>query len=141
MGWDFYRKPTNVKDEINSLWAGENATHRQKALETKIVNMREAYTAVERIDKQTGERRVFAGVTLIQYRKNTYFNFGVCVMDENMGPYYFNCPESIMAMLTETTHENAVEWREACRANIEYRKENPKGRRRTRTHWVLTAAN
>lgn len=36
------------------------------------------------------------------------------VMDESMGPFYYDCPRSIIKLLTPTTNENALEWRKKC---------------------------
>ena len=41
--------------------------------------------------------------------------FGYKDMDETMHPYYYNCPKSILDMLTPTTNVQALQWREACR--------------------------
>lgn len=40
-------------------------------------------------------------------------------MDETMGPYYYDCPKSILSLLTPTNNERANEWREECRKNHE----------------------
>ena len=39
-------------------------------------------------------------------------------MSEDMGPYYFDCPEGILNLLTETDNEHALKWRESCRNKL-----------------------
>ena len=34
---------------------------------------------------------------------------------EDMGPFYWECPNNILDMLSETDNENALEWRAKCR--------------------------
>ena len=36
-------------------------------------------------------------------------------MDETMLPFYYDCPESILKLLTPTDNKNANIWREKCR--------------------------
>jgi hypothetical protein len=52
----------------------------------------------------------FIGVHLLRAHKKVY---GVKDMDESMGPYYFNCPERILAA---STCPEGAKWREQCRA-------------------------
>ena len=42
------------------------------------------------------------------------FNFGTKFMDETMGPCYYDCPKSILNLLTETDNEEAKAWRIKC---------------------------
>jgi hypothetical protein len=75
------------------------------------------YAAVETVQKETGKREVWAAVfkTYGQDRKDPYFNFGYKGMDESMGPCYYDCPASILDLLTPTDSEYANNWREKCR--------------------------
>ena len=43
-----------------------------------------------------------------------------------MGPYYYDCPERILDLLTPPTSESASEWRAKCREAIERRKARPR---------------
>jgi hypothetical protein len=65
--------------------------------------------------KDTGE--VFAAVFLTSTYRKDYHNFGYKDMDETCGPgaAYAKCPVGILALLTETDNEFAIEWREKCR--------------------------
>lgn len=57
-------------------------------------------------------------VALLDYQPKYNFNFQYKVMDETMLPYYYDCPESILNLLTETTNENANVWRASCELNV-----------------------
>jgi len=69
----------------------------------------EFYAAVEYADED--RRVVFAAVVLFEYTKE-----GIAYkdMDENMGPYYYNCPAEVLEQLTPTDNEYANEWRTRC---------------------------
>ena len=57
-------------------------------------------------------------------RNSYYFNFGYKAMDETVGPCYYDCPKSILDLLTPTDSEWANEWRRKCRENL------------TKKHWL-----
>lgn len=42
-------------------------------------------------------------------------NFSYKDMDETMIPCYYDCPESILKLLSDTNNENALEYRRLCR--------------------------
>jgi len=46
-------------------------------------------------------------------------------MTEHELPYYFDCPKSILNLLTPTTYENAVEWRKTCWEKHEKKSKKP----------------
>lgn len=69
------------------------------------------------------EQRVFAAVFLTSTNKRDYYNFGYKDMDESEGPYESNCPASILNLLSPTTYEYAIKWRERCWENIRRKKE------------------
>ena len=43
-------------------------------------------------------------------------------MDETMNPYYYDCPASILKLLTPTDSEYALEWRKTCAEKQEQNK-------------------
>ena len=43
-----------------------------------------------------------------------YYNFGYKIIDESMGPCYYDCPDSILKLLSPTDSEFAKKWRENC---------------------------
>ena len=115
---------------------GDDNPNTYRVLDTALVNLTEFYAAVEMIHKETGVRRVWAcmiKVTFIRTARKDRWSYGdrdenFCYkdMDESMGPYYTNCPERILKLLTPTEHEYALEWRRKCWAKIEAKKARPK---------------
>lgn len=43
-------------------------------------------------------------------------------MSEDMGPYAYDCPESILKLLSDTESKSAIEWRNRCREKLEKKK-------------------
>ncbi|MFR8621990.1 hypothetical protein [[Ruminococcus] torques] len=56
---------------------------------------------------------MIAVVVLTSVRNGRYF--GYKDMDESELPFYYNCPESILKLLTPTENADANEWRKRCR--------------------------
>ena len=84
----------------------------------------EAYLAMEVI--KDGERTVFAMVCAIIHSPRSYHNFTYKDMDESMEPFYYNCPERILDLLTPIDNDNANTWRNKCRLVIARKKNRPK---------------
>lgn len=116
MGWTYTHKfpCVSATDYLKDLM-NENL----EILDSALVNSHEWYAACR--DKRNGE--VFALVYLVNNdnRAKDGFNFGYKGMDEFMGPCEDNCPERILNLLTETTSEYAIGWRQRCREKIEQR--------------------
>lgn len=101
------------------------------------------YLAVERTEKATGERIVWAEVCL------TSMNDGylmVKAMSETMGPCECDCPKRILDMLTPTEHEWAQDWRKRCDEKRKQKANDPLAKlpigakiRRKDTGAILTA--
>jgi hypothetical protein len=51
-----------------------------------------------------------------------YFNFGVKSIGETGGPLYYDCPASILSLLSPTDDKYAIEWRNRCKERIEEKK-------------------
>ena len=111
MGWLYINNNIPVAEYVNKIWQGPET----KPLLTKIVNFREAYTAVEH-----SSGYVFAGVTLLDYRPKEFLNLGTKEMDETCGPYYCNCPLDILNLLTVIPgdYPYSERWRQDCFRNI-----------------------
>ncbi len=130
MGWTYTYKPKGVPvtefliDRGVLWWTGETA--RYAVLDSALIRMRELYVAIERVDDRTGERKVFAGVILIDFKPKDEYNFGWKDMGEDEGPYYYDCPEKILKLLTPTDNEHAKGWREACWKKVHAKKARPK---------------
>lgn len=71
-----------------------------------------------------GEREpmVFAAVFLTCGSGPDGTVWGYKDMDETMEPYYYDCPPSILNLLTPTEDEGANRWREGCRRRTEEKK-------------------
>lgn len=112
MGWDgryTSKTPKTVCDEQNT-YSNEHSTSR--VLASTLVRFREYYAAVEVVIHATGERIVYADMTIVERRDGKVWTKS---MSEDMGPCYHNCPARILDLLTETKDETAKEWREKCR--------------------------
>lgn len=132
MGWTTTYKPPHIKatdyllHHSGALSWGPDCLGQYTVLDTAIVNLKTFYAAVERIDKTSGAREVWAAVFLLGYWRSGNENFGWKDMDETMGPVEAQCPERILDLLTPTDNENALDWRARCRAYHAARKSRPK---------------
>ena len=73
------------------------------------------YGAIQKTNNNTKESEVFAVIVLTSVESNKFFNLSYKDMDETEHPFYYDCPESILKLLTPTDNENANIWREKCR--------------------------
>ena len=120
MGWiykkslDGYKRP---RQYLDAQFTSDRAGVRSTVLRSKIIDNRVYYAAVERVCRDTRDREVWALVCLIRYdpRDREGYVFGYKDMDESMEPYEYDCPESILKLLTPTDHAGAVVWRAKCR--------------------------
>lgn len=111
------------KDEAGNILA----THR--VIKSAMVGS--VYYAAVTTEKPGKDMEVWAAVFLTCGRvKHDGCIWGYKDMDETMHPYYYDCPASILALLTPTDSKCANEWREGCRRKIaeraERRKNGPK---------------
>ncbi len=124
MGWTCTYKPKNesVSDFLLSSGAltwSDDSPNAYKVLDSAFVNFNEFYAAVECINKQTGERSVFATIILVTLHEESSNNICYKDMDESFGPYAYNCPLRILNLLTPTVNECAIEWRERCNQTLQ----------------------
>jgi len=112
MGWVFYDShyyksngKVDRKKEIDSKF-NENDTVVKSAMVGSTY-----YAAI----KNTNTNEVFAYIALTSQDDRHGFNFGYKDMDETCGPYESKCPNSILKLLSPTTNEWALQWREKCR--------------------------
>lgn len=123
MGWIYTHKSksTSVKDFFKNEFDSQLASGAHgKVLDVKT-KLRTAYIAYE-TTSPNGEVTVGAIVCMIDYDRKSYNNFGYKDMCETCHPYYYDCPKSILNLLTPTTDENANVWRGKCLAYIEAKK-------------------
>ena len=62
-------------------------------------------------------------MALTSVDNNEYHNLGFKDMTEDMGVYLYDCPKSILDILSETDDELSLEWRKACYEQLEAKKE------------------
>ncbi len=95
-----------------------------QVLRSALVSMRVNYAAVEQVRIATGQREVWAAISLVRYnpRDPDGYIFGYKDMEESMGPYECDCPEPILDLLTLTDAQHALQWRARCRENIAARR-------------------
>jgi hypothetical protein len=115
MGWTVTYRREPIKDYYKHEI---EACGRYKVLECKIVKLRELYAAI--LDTQTNT--VSAEVWLLQHYKTGY-NFGYKSLPDTCYPYYFNCPKSVLDLLTPTENKYAKVWRIQCQETINQRNE------------------
>ena len=134
MGWTFQEARYNIngkidrKAECDSIMNDDCFRVEKSALIGSTY-----YAAVTRIAKYIdgkpiplpeNERYTFAVVCLTSIRSNDWCNFGYKDMSEDCGPFYYDCPKSILKLLSPTTNECALKWRSACVEKAE-KKKNP----------------
>lgn len=111
MGWTSYhatyydnRGRIDRKKELDSYFKPDNGW---RVLKSSMVGS-VYYAAVQTEDC------VFAAVFLTSTDMKDYFNFSYKDMDETMHPYYYDCPKSILNLLSPTENKSANEWRQNC---------------------------
>jgi hypothetical protein len=67
------------------------------------------YGAVQEMDM------IYAIVILIRLQRDWDFNIMYKDMDESVHPYYYDCPNRILNILTEPFNDYAQQWRDTCR--------------------------
>ena len=132
MGWTIcfdskYRLPNGKADRRRNCDdmltrapkdANGNIIFDQRVLKSSLVGST-YYAAVERVYTADGARTVWASVFLTcgkSRRDGTVW--GYKDMSEDCEPFYYDCPASILNLLTPTQNENAKHWREVCRATL-----------------------
>lgn len=102
MGWSVLSKPP-----AEGWKAFLDANY--KSAETAVIKstiVRDVYYAAVKC----ASGAVVAIVTMIE-------GGGWKTMDESMGPYAWDCPASILSLLSPTTSEYALKWRAKCGAS------------------------
>ena len=122
MGWTFYDALTDINGKVNRkhecdrlmTWNSE-----QSAGEVLKSTMRGSvyYAALKHTDKRTNEVMNVGVVILTSSDLKSGLNFGYKDMDETVGPGYYDCPLSIIKLLSPTDNEYAIEWRKKCIEN------------------------
>lgn len=63
------------------------------------------------------EEREVVGMVVLTYVRDKD-QFGYKAMSESCGPFYYDCPKSILDVLTPTDNADAQEWRRKCYDNL-----------------------
>lgn len=128
MGWTSYEVETDCKGNVNrkqtldKQFTEDNKTTTWEVEKSAMVGTT-YYCALTRTDKETGEKRTFGMVALTSVDNSQWNNFSYKEMDESMQPYCYDCPESILNLLSPTKDKWSNEWREACRVNNKHKKQ------------------
>lgn len=120
MGWTGYHAShyrngiIDRRAELDEQMSGETEAGKWEIVKS---TMRGSvyYAAIRRTDKRNGESHVFGCVCLTSVDNSDYYNFSYKDMSEDMGPCYYDCPLSILNLLSPTESEYALNWREKCR--------------------------
>lgn len=125
MGWTQYhathynsKGQVDRKAEMDALHTFESGNVKSSVVKSCMVG-RIYYAAVSYTEEN--ETKVYAAVAITSGKirgENPWFNFGYKAMSEDCGPYYYDCPKTILDLLTPTDNENAVSWREECRKRL-----------------------
>lgn len=128
MGWDYGHATHYKKGGVIDRKAEVDEHYNWSSDETKAELVRSCmvgstyYGAVRITNLLTDVSSIHAVVVLTHTESRSYFNFGMKSMSESMGPCEYDCPASILNLLSETDSDWAIEWRERCRKRIEEKK-------------------
>lgn len=133
MGWTSYCAQTKYKngkiiidrkEECDNRFNQNIVTHDSNKIIGKYEVLKSAmvgstyYAAIKQTKFATEAEEensiVFAVVCLTSTNLKEYYNFSYKEMDETCGPYQFDCPKSILDLLSPTDNEYALEWRNRC---------------------------
>lgn len=129
MGWLCYDINTNPKVEMDRVYnwdsKDENGNLTKKVSVLRSCVKGSHYYAAVKVENFINNTEQITAVCCLTYynpRVKKDYNFGYKSMDETMGPFMYSCPETILNLLTPTDNKCALEWREACRREINKRK-------------------
>lgn len=124
MGWDgiLISEPHKTVSEKLAVYFKYHGFCENEVVKATIKNG-VVYGAIRNL--KTGN--VWAMISLLKFRKDGWQTEMLAKnMSEDMMPYYFDCPKSILDLLTNTDNENSLKWREKCREQLEKAKEKAK---------------
>lgn len=112
----FKSKNVSAVEWIQNNFLENHGSIRERILGSASVN-RVVYAAVERQVLPRDTKVVYAVIYLLQYFSNRSDgrNFACKAMHEALLPFYYECPNSILELLTPTDDANANNWRQRCR--------------------------
>lgn len=141
MGWTSYHAQhynrngsVNRKAECDDYFLGGLNKGCYEVLKSTVVGS-VYYAAVRRLKRYVGKDEngngiyedvtnepVWAAVFLTRVDSRDYFNFAYKDMSEDVEPFYYDCPLSILKLLSSTTDESALKWRQKCKERSEQKK-------------------
>ena len=124
MGWDgiFISEPHKTVSEKLSVYFKYHGFCENEVVKATIKNG-VVYGAIRNL--KTND--VWAMVSLLKFRKDGWQTEMLAKnMSEDMMPYYFDCPKSILDLLTKTDNKHSNEWRKKCYEQLEKAKEKAK---------------
>lgn len=122
MGWTYYDAPVQYRNghpyidrkaECDKLFNWQNEHKSVKVVKSAMIGS--TYYAAVQTSMYDIPVDICAVIVLTKTDCKSDWNFGCKSMDETMLPYYFSCPNSILKLLTPTTNEYALKWRESCK--------------------------
>ncbi len=122
MGWIFYNIERDelgrvpVKQECDRIINLDPSCH---VLASSIYGST-YYAAVQDYDSNS----VFGMVILTHKGNDLHGNFGYKAMDETSGPYYYDCSQKVLDLLTPTHDEWANRWRKGCKERLEQKRKS-----------------
>lgn len=108
MGWTEYRATHYKNGKIDRKAECDSYFSENYEVLRSTVKSSVYYAAIK--NKKT--ENVFAMVMLTSVNGMW---FAYKDMDEGMEPYYYDCPESILKLLSDTDDKGSLEWRRKCR--------------------------
>lgn len=115
MGWEFWQADL-AKSRRQLVIEHVEWDHCEKSCRVIYARERgrEVYLAVKVTDSKTNYENVFGVVALTQLRSKESLNFGAKIMDETMHPVYYHAPKKLLELLSPTSDEEALSWRNGC---------------------------
>ncbi len=117
MGWTSYQAiyytrsgAVDRKAECDRIFTEDSKFGKWEVLKSSMHGS--VYYAAVRRTRPDGESYVFGAVCLTSVDRGEFYYKD---MDESMGPGCYDCPVSILNMLSPTDNEWALAWRAACR--------------------------
>lgn len=117
MGWTSYparyydrHGKIDRKAECDNVFTEDGQYGKWEVLKSSIKGS--VYYAAVRKTRPSGESHVFCAICLTAVEKGEFYYKD---MDESMGPGYYDCPASILDLLSPTENKSALEWRQKCR--------------------------
>lgn len=119
MGWLFEHHDSGRENFLKRLTDKTHFCEDYTPIKSRVVG-NHVWQAIRH--EPTGE--VFIHLDLITKQRDG--GWGYKGMSEHMGPYFYDCPLSLLKLCTEPSNENAKAWREKVRAYHAVKKALPK---------------